>query len=284
MGRSQLILINFRDDFDDDTDKVQPRNKRRVRIAILDSGINTNIEKICNNKRFVKKYCPFKKYAAEENRDDHGTHLATLSHKAAPSADIYTARVIIDDEKTQGKTQGKTQKAPDDPQDVNSPPKRISIIAETIKKAAEDWEVNIIVTSFCFPHFQDKISHALADATRRCLVFAAAPNDGANPKEQIAFPASHSRVFCVYSTDGNGNHTGYDPNFQDDGSSLSTLEENAMSISSGGKMVSMSVTSVAALIAAMTAALIIEFTRQKVLKGQSKAKKAEFLETRPGRL
>ena len=274
---TQSILETFRDDFDDDTDKVQARNKRRVRIAILDSGIDTNIEEIRNNKRFVKRYCPIKGYASGKDRDGHGTHLATLLHKVAPSADIYTARVIIDGDKAQGET----QKGPDDPQDVNSPSERVSIIAETIKKAAEDWEVDIIVMSFGFPHFQDKIHDALHDATRRCLVFAAASNDGANPKEQIAFPARDSRVFSVYSTDGHGNPSGYNPEFQDDDFSLSTLGENVISMSSGGKTVPMSGTSVAAPIAAATAALIIEFTRQKALKGQSKVMNANSLETHP---
>lgn len=274
---TQSIFEKYRNDFDDDTDKVQPRNKRRVRIAILDSGIDTTIEEIRNNERFVKRYCPIKGYAAGEDRDGHGTHLATLLHKIAPSADIYTARVIIDSDKGQDETRN----LPDDPLDANSPSNRVSIIAETIKKAAEDWEVDIIVMSFGFPHFQDKINDALHDATRRCLVFAAASNDGANPKEQIAFPARDSRVFCVYSTDGNGNPARYNPEFQDDGFSLSTMGENVMSISSGGKMVPMSGTSVAAPIAAATAALIIEFTRQKALMGQSKVKNANLLETHP---
>ncbi|KAL9110469.1 MAG: hypothetical protein Q9227_005013 [Pyrenula ochraceoflavens] len=277
LERSQSMLENFRDDFIDHSNKTQPRNKRRVRIAILDTGIDTNIEEIRNNDRFVKRYCPIKGFASGKDKDGHGTHLATLVHKLAPSADIYTARVIIDGEKVDDIT----QKAPEDSQDPNSLSESVSIIAETIKKAAEEWEVDIITMSFGFPHFQAEIYDAVREATKRCLIFAAASNDGANPKEQIAYPARQSQVFSVWSTDGNGNPSGFNPDFDDDGFSLSTLGENVVSTSSEGRLLPMSGTSVAAPIAASTAALILEFTRQKALKGQSKVKNANLLETHP---
>jgi subtilisin family serine protease len=75
---------------------VLPTNRRaedRVKIAILDSGIDLN-----ENSIFVKrnqiKYQSF--LPNEEGIEDligHGTHCAALLLRVAPNSDIYVARI-----------------------------------------------------------------------------------------------------------------------------------------------------------------------------------------------
>lgn len=87
----------------------------RVRIAILDTGLNKNhpqVKKMLeakNNDKRIKKCRSWvpgvvgtdntdKKgiLRADEDIDGHGTHCAMVAHKVAPDADIYVARIFRD--------------------------------------------------------------------------------------------------------------------------------------------------------------------------------------------
>lgn len=108
------------------------------------------------------------------------------------------------------------------------------------------------------------ISNALHNQT---LMFAAASNDGANLGR--AFPAKYPSVFCIHSTDGNGNPSSFNPTADEKDVNFSLLGEHAISHWPPGKngqndMVKiMSGTSVATPIAAGLAASILTFVRQQ---------------------
>lgn len=89
--------------------------KPRVRIAILDTGLNKKhpqvkqILEAPNDEKRIKKCRSWvpgvvgtditdKKgiLLADEDIDGHGTHCAMVAHKVAPDADIYVARIFRD--------------------------------------------------------------------------------------------------------------------------------------------------------------------------------------------
>ncbi|KAI9854326.1 MAG: hypothetical protein M1813_001280 [Trichoglossum hirsutum] len=108
------------------------------------------------------------------------------------------------------------------------------------------------------------ISNALHNQT---LMFAAASNDGANLGR--AFPAKYPSVFCIHSTDGNGNPSAFNPTADEKDVNFSLLGEHVRSHWPAGKnghndIVSvMSGTSVATPIAAGLAASVLSFVRQQ---------------------
>jgi hypothetical protein len=79
--------------------------------------------------------------------------------------------------------------------------------------------------SFGFPRSSDIVGEAIMRAYRKgILMFTAARNDGGN--KVIAYPTRHRTVIGVFSTNGDGNKSGFNPNPpEDDSSYFSTLGE-----------------------------------------------------------
>lgn len=108
------------------------------------------------------------------------------------------------------------------------------------------------------------ISHALHHQT---LIFAAASNDGANLGR--AFPAKYPSVFCIHSTDGNGNPSSFNPTADEKDVNFSLLGEHVQSHWPAGKnghkdiVKVLSGTSIATPIAAGLAGSILSFVRQQ---------------------
>lgn len=75
---------------------VKTSNERRIKIAILDSGIELTSEH--REKYDFEPRIQYKSWVDghAEWRDDvgHGTHLAILLRKVAPNAEIHMARVF----------------------------------------------------------------------------------------------------------------------------------------------------------------------------------------------
>ena len=108
------------------------------------------------------------------------------------------------------------------------------------------------------------ISNALH---RQTLIFAAASNNGANSGR--AFPAKYPSVFCIHSTDGNGNPSAFNPTADEKDVNFSLLGEHVRSHWPAGKsghndiVNILSGTSVATPIAAGLAGSILSFVRQQ---------------------
>lgn len=79
--------------------------------------------------------------------------------------------------------------------------------------------------------FHDRVSElqqvirraAMGDSGHDIIMFAAAGNEGAN--QVVAYPARDPNVFCVYSTDGFGNSSPFNPGLFDPSDNFSTLGE-----------------------------------------------------------
>lgn len=124
------------------------------------------------------------------------------------------------------------------------------------------------------------------DRDPEVLVFAAASNEG--NRDKILFPASEDRVFCINSSNGDGNASEFNPPHQERHENFSILGEGVNSTclqqsnagTSGRLLASWEMrrgTSVATPIAASVAAIILHFGRQWVPEGHHRN-----LETRRG--
>ncbi|RTE84122.1 hypothetical protein BHE90_001332 [Fusarium euwallaceae] len=222
-------------------------NPQRVKIAILDSGIdlsddhrllyNTDSQIIYRN--WIDE--------GQEWEDDvgHGTHLAILLRKIAPEAVIHVARVF--------------KKKPSISRSADK-------IAEAVTHAVDEWKVDMIVMSFGFGVRHKALENAIKHATDKdVLIFAAASNDGKNRPDEAAWPASRMDVFCVHSADGLGNPSTFTPSPQDN-MRIMVLGESVQSawpskFKAKGDQKHMSGTSCAAPIAAGIAAVVLDYAR-----------------------
>jgi subtilisin family serine protease len=139
---------------------------------------------------------------------------------------------------------------------------------QAIDHAVEQWEVDIITMSFGIREYHEPMTTAISNAVnKRTLLFAAASNDGANLGR--AFPAQYPSVFCIHSTDGNGNPSDFNPTASKSDFNFSLLGEHVSShwpagINGHHQTVNvMSGTSVATPIAAGLAASVLSFVRQQ---------------------
>jgi subtilisin family serine protease len=122
--------------------------------------------------------------------------------------------------------------------------------------------------SFGIREYNQPLTTAISNALKsQTLLFAAASNDGGNSGR--AFPADYPLVFCIHSTDGNGNPSSFNPTAHDKDVNFSLLGENVSSHWPMGQngyaqtVNVMSGTSVATPIAAGLAASVLSFVRQQ---------------------
>ncbi|KAH8803318.1 hypothetical protein F5884DRAFT_739629 [Xylogone sp. PMI_703] len=225
-----------------------------VRIAILDSGLDPKNPFLIEDQQLanprIKEARSFVHGTGPHDiRDEigHGTHALGLLLKVAPCAEIYVARIA--------------RRETLDPNTYDD-------IAKAINHAVEQWKVDIISMSFGIREYHELMGTAISNAlNKRTLLFAAASNDGANLGR--AFPAQYPSVFCIHSTDGNGNPSNFNPTASETDVNFSLLGEHVSSHWPAGMnghdqtVNVMSGTSVATPIAAGLAASVLSFVRQQ---------------------
>jgi hypothetical protein len=87
-----------------------PDPSKRVRIAILDTGLNKHHPKVDELLKKPKRELRIKTTKCkswvdglwDEDSDGHGTACAMIAHQVAPNADIYIARIFEDRTKVNG--------------------------------------------------------------------------------------------------------------------------------------------------------------------------------------
>ncbi|KAL7908226.1 hypothetical protein GGI35DRAFT_480935 [Trichoderma velutinum] len=227
--------------------KPDATESRRVKIAILDSGIELSGDQ--KDMYDVEPKIQYRSWIEEDSewKDDvgHGTHLAVLLRKIAPNASIHVARVF--------------KRKPHVEKSAQS-------IAEAIRYAVDDWKVDIIVMSFGFGSRNEIVYDAIKHAAfKDVLMFVAASNDGKNRPGGVAWPAIESHVICVHSGDGHGNQSSFTPSPKEN-MRIMVLGECVRSawppkLKLPGDVKDMSGTSCAAPIAAGVAAVILDYAR-----------------------
>jgi hypothetical protein len=221
-----------------------------VRIAILDSGFDPASPHLINDNPRIKGVRNFVHGTDSSDMQDeigHGTHTLGLLLKFATCAEIYVARVA--NQETLGR----------DSYDA---------ITEAINHAVTEWKVDIITMSFGIREYHEPMKKAIIKAlSKGTLTFAAASNDGGNFGR--AFPAKYPSVFCIHSTDGNGNPSTFNPTADEKDVNFSLLGQSVRSHWPPGKkghhdnVNVLSGTSVATPIAAGLAASLLSFVRQE---------------------
>ncbi|RTE80932.1 hypothetical protein BHE90_004563 [Fusarium euwallaceae] len=197
--RKRYIVPNF---------QSEENGKARVRIAILDTGINSDdlrsrldrVSAIRKNQNCPRNNrCPIKAIKSfigdvtnsegDSCERGHGTHVASILLRLAPDADLYIAKVSTGE------------------QHFDNP----GGIAKAIYWATDECKVDIINMSFGSrlrsPTVQRAIAHAKERKPSGVLLFAAASNFGKN--EPMMYPASDSNVMGVHALDGHGNDSGW---------------------------------------------------------------------------
>ncbi|KAH8742705.1 putative subtilisin [Diaporthe sp. PMI_573] len=180
-----------------------------VKIAVLDSGVDdthTSLETGQIQTKWNWTSTKFKRSAPD--RDGHGTFCASLIIDYAPDAELYIAKI-----------------AKEEP----SPP---AVVAEAIRKAVDDWKVDIISMSFGYPTNQvegyKELENAILYAhSKNVLMFTAASNSGANLDR--AYPARDQHVICIHSTTAEGDRSKFSPTALSHDINLATIGEAVQS-------------------------------------------------------
>ncbi|KAH7159147.1 peptidase S8/S53 domain-containing protein, partial [Fusarium sp. MPI-SDFR-AT-0072] len=144
--------------------QIAQKQHPRIRIAVLDSGVNEGISLICQaiktnhinslkSKSFVGRESNWR-----QDSDGHGSHIVQLLLKVAPMAEIYVGKICT----------GKTIE-----------PGYMKGIAEAIDWATDECDVDIISISIAYEEDGALIDAALAKAIHRDKqILAAASNNG----------------------------------------------------------------------------------------------------------
>ena len=125
-----------------------------------------------------------------------------------------------------------------------------------------------------------KISEAIEKVEKKVLMFAPASNDGTNADR--TFPAKHRNVLCIYTSNGDGVISNRNPRPQVGDLNFSALGEFVEAPHANQAVERFSGTSVATAVAAGIAALVLEFTRQPLVKDQEPIQGLKRLNTKEG--
>ncbi|TRX94162.1 hypothetical protein FHL15_004930 [Xylaria flabelliformis] len=188
--------------FDEESTARKENGRPRVRIAVLDTGVDQGNEdfrglvdeiKDARKKQKLPRtdQNPIKKiesFIGDDGVDNfgHGTHVAGLVLQTAPDADLYIAKVSC------GKSFQNTE-----------------AVVQAVDWAIKN-EVDIINMSFGSEFDDINVADALDRACnakrKKTILLAAASNNGRNSKR--TFPARHEGVIAIHSLDGKGNDEG----------------------------------------------------------------------------
>ncbi|KLO83427.1 related to thermostable alkaline protease precursor [Fusarium fujikuroi] len=186
-----------------------------VKVAVLDTGCDADLPfcKIPRRKKSIRAWKDFASNGGEgtgadcmEDQYGHGSLMTRLIMEAAPLAHVYVARVA--------KNTRDLEFSSDQ-------------IAQAIRWAGLEAEVDIISMSFGFPRDDDVISAAIEDVERnRDITFlASAGNNAAYQRE--AYPARHRSVISIRATDCQGTFNTSNPPIIDRNSiALGTFGDN----------------------------------------------------------
>ena len=232
--------------------KRSPGGGNPIKIAILDTGYDENTPTF-DTPGSPAKIKGWKDFVSDSHtpidKDGHGTHLLTLLLRLKCPAHIYVARVTESSKKLKSAE---------------------SNIADAIRMAATEWDVDFVSLSFGFSRHVPAIDEAIADAVRHkktaITFFAAANNDGSNSGEM--FPANlGEHIIPVRATNNEGGFEArYNPPLSSDGAVFGTLGVDVVSdwpeLDAGKPM---SGCSVATPIAVAIAAILLEYAKSKPL-------------------
>jgi subtilisin family serine protease len=165
-----------------------PATSVRLKVAVLATGIDLDHpdfydqDRIRNTRNWVNN-------ATIADSNGHGTHVVSTILSLTQNVDVYVAKV----------SEGNSDTL-----------ESVDYVAEAIRVATEEWDVDMISIPFGLPRLvpviQDEIDKAVY---RKKIIFAAASDNGANTGR--SYPANQPGVICVHSTDGLANASNFNP-------------------------------------------------------------------------
>lgn len=244
------------DRYQDDSFK-QKKTERRVKIAVLDSGVAKSaargpVPPLMKSPRVKlgKQLDPALPWNCDSK--GHGTHATGVILTVCPYADVYVYRVCEGNEAIDRK-----------------------YVAEAINDAVEKKKVDIISMSLGWDENSDLGLRAAIERARASsvLLFAASSNEGIRTKAGMAYPARALEVIAVDAADVHGNPSKFNPPQLRDKARFTALGEAVRSTyplhlpseDSEDGFKRMVGTSCATPIAAGIAGLVLEFARQRPL-------------------
>jgi tetratricopeptide (TPR) repeat protein len=246
-------------------------NRRRVRVAILDSGVQLGKDRKSSRSDIWRRRARFIDYKdftgenthwSDSSKKFHGSDCASLLLQVAPETDVYIANVWH-------------------PETEGIEP---SHVAEALKWAISEKKVDIISMSLGWDNWKHKVAEQINFARQKhILVFAAASNDGRLENDYGVYPAWEPTVFCINASSGSGVKWERNPLYSEDKVNLMFLGQDIAILGSNNKPEfpgdRLTGTSFATPIAAATAALVLDLVR---LKGSIYPKVERCLKTYEG--
>ncbi|KAF7537785.1 hypothetical protein G7054_g3488 [Neopestalotiopsis clavispora] len=239
-AKFQALLVNYR--------LLGRGRDKRIKVAILDSGINVHHPDFSDEDRDrIKEKVSFIGDNAETDISGHGTHVAAIILRLTKNVDIYVGKIT-------------NSSSVDQFEDVE----KALIYSRT------QWRVDMINISFGFDGVQNP--DTMGSEIRQCLhegimVFASASNDGGEGSR--TYPAKYSNVVCAHSATYNGSKSEYNPGLEE-GRNFSFVGEHVRPIWSAetrtgdSRMKYASGTSYATPVAVSVAAFMIGYIRKKM--------------------
>ncbi|KAM3433827.1 hypothetical protein NHJ13734_006291 [Beauveria thailandica] len=202
MSRMQKFAISYVNPLSVKSRTPLPENRsRKVRVAVIDSGISTGDSEIrialrdsdiglgLRDRRIagLRNFCGTSVDDCEDYHG-HGTTVAKILLEAAPQAEIYIAKVtnsstVSDDE--------------------------LHNVRKAINWAVQVWDADIINLSLAMRvesrDIDEALSHALLPGSK--IIFAAAHNN-AGRHEGPSWPGRKLGIIAIHGTDGDGQPLG----------------------------------------------------------------------------
>ena len=217
-------------------------DRRRIRVAILDSGVNRpfNVKhQRADIRRIRARLKEYQGMSASQDWVDHrssmhGTNCASLLLQVAPQVDLYISNVT----------------------DADGRP-TVDLVSAGLAWALESQRrIDIISMSLGFDEVHDEISDLIDIARqKKVLVFASSSNDG--DFTQGTFPAMLPTVFDIRSTTGLGGQAESNQRLTDEKANFMFLGQDIAIAGLPGSS-RLSGNSYATPIAAGTAALVLD--------------------------
>ncbi|KAI0197476.1 hypothetical protein F4808DRAFT_473817 [Astrocystis sublimbata] len=170
-------------------------HEERLKVAILDSGINTQHSDFSDEDRErIRGKVSFIDSKAETDFVGHGTHIAAVILRLTKNVDLYIAKITDSPKGCQRKD-----------------------IIEALEYARTQWRVQMITISFGFDSVQSP--DIMGQEIRQCLhegimVFASASNDGGEGSR--TYPAKYDKVICAHSATCQGSKAERNPGLEED--------------------------------------------------------------------
>ncbi|KAH6853205.1 hypothetical protein B0I37DRAFT_409397 [Chaetomium sp. MPI-CAGE-AT-0009] len=169
-------------------DSNVPATSAHLKVAVLGTGIDLDHPDLYDEDR-IQSTRSWVSSAPIVDSNGHGTHIVSTILSLTRNVDVYVAKI----------SEGNSDTL-----------ESVDYVAEAIRVATEEWDVDMILIPFGLPRLvpviQDEIDKAIY---RKKIIFAAASDNGANTGR--SYPSNQPGVICVHSADGLVNASNFNP-------------------------------------------------------------------------